>query len=617
MTDHQLFASADLKRRPFRTTLTLISLTSVVTATTFVFLFGNVLLDVSSFAVTSALSSSFGTFFSTFVWTILLLVFVLGAVVVSTTISLEMVTRRRDIGLMKSIGTLLDTIFDFFMAQSVIILLASIALGLGFGTILYILGMIWLGTVVPTIQLTNAFPILQIAVLALVLIIAGYLSAQKPIYDTVQESPSLALNPDVGTKVRVVGYLDSFGLPFRIATKGTGRRIKGTRRTIISLFLSFTIASLLWIGGGVVHTTSISYVTRSMGTNVVAVGNPDLLNSYYNSYSLYGSPLNASFNYLSGPDMVPTQLIDDIGDILGVYRVESRLVVYSEVEELPAILWNEELEQYEYIGLDRTSSAALVGIDWDSTISDWYYEGSQLNNPQQVWIGGRMATEIFVDPLVQSLGVQGISLEIQAQAFDTLNGGMMALMDLSQLQTAYGVSGTNLLLVQLEEYDDSLISQIDIIAESYGLDISRQQDVLEGNLETIDAIWALLNPLAIVTLLSAFLSLMNYLLVSVFGRLRDYIIMRSIGAKPSFLAKVMIAEGLDVGLRAGIPALIVSTMLSIYALIPEAAVPSLAYLPVSVIIVLIAMIAVILLAAIPTYVFFATRNDLIVSEFSS
>jgi ABC-type antimicrobial peptide transport system permease subunit len=190
-------------------------------------------------------------------------------------------------------------------------------------------------------------------------------------------------------------------------------------------------------------------------------------------------------------------------------------------------------------------------------------------------------------------------------------------MDLSQLQSYYGVSGTNLALVQLDEYDDSLISQIDVLAESYGFDIFRQQDVLENNLQAIAAIWALLNPLAIVTLLSAFLSLMNYLLVSVFGRLRDYIIMRSVGAKPSFLAKVMIAEGLEVGLRAGIPALIVATLLSIYSLIPEAAVSSLAYLPLSIIAVLGTMIIVILLASIPTYVFFATRNDLIVSEFSS
>jgi ABC-type antimicrobial peptide transport system permease subunit len=617
MSDHQMFASRDLKRRPFRSTLTLISLTSVVTATTFVFLFGNILLDISTFTVAGALSSSFSTFFSTFVWTILLLVFVLGVVVVSTTISLEMVTRRRDIGLMKSIGTLLDTIFDFFMAQSVIVLLASIVLGLAFGTILYIAGMVWLSSVIPNLQYTNTFPVIQLSVLAVILLIAGYLSAQKPIYDTVQESPSLSLNPDVGTKVQVSGFLDSMGLSFRIATKGTGRRLRGTRRTVISLFLSFTIASLLWIGGGVVHTTSNSYVMRSMGTNVLAVGNPVLLESYYDAYSLYGSPLNESFNFLDTTDMLPPQLIDSLENTLGVQHVESRLVVYSDIEAKRVPIWNQELEQWEWIGEDRFSSAALVGVDWDGTISNWYYEGRRIDSSNQVWIGGKMARDLFEDPLIQTLDVRGRSLEIKAQTFDILNGGMMALMSLAQLQDYFGVNGTNLVLVQLGEYTESLISQIDTLAESYGFDTYRQQDVLEENLDTIDATWTLLNPLAIVTLLSAFLSLMNYLLVSVFGRLRDYIIMRSIGAKPSFLAKLMIAEGLEVGLRAGIPAILVSTILSIYALIPEAAVSSLIYLPVSIIAVFGAMIAVILLASVPTYVFFATRNDLRVSEFSS
>jgi ABC-type antimicrobial peptide transport system permease subunit len=617
MSEHQVFASKDLKRRPFRTTLTLFSLTSVVTATTFVFLFGNVLLDVTTSATSTALSTSFGTFFTTFVWTILLLVFVLGAVVVSTTVSLEMVTRRRDIGLMKAIGTLLDTIFDFFMAQSVIILLASIALGLTFGTALYLLGIVWLASVVPGIVLTGSFPFFQIAILAIILVFAGYFSSQKPIYDTVQESPSLALNPDVGTKVSVSGFMDSFGLPFRIATKGTGRRMRGTRRTVLSLFLSFTIASLLWIGGGVVHTTSNDYVARSMGENVVAIGNPDLLEQYYDAYSLYGSPLNQSFNYLQPADMIDASMITELEDVLGVVQTESRLVVYSSVEELPAILWNEELQQYERIGLDRVSNAALVGVDWDDTISDWFYEGRRVDDSQQVWIGGQMASDFFEDPLVQSLGVQGNSLEIRAQAFDILNGGMVAIMEISELQALVGVSGSNLALVQLEEYDDSIIVQIESIVASYGFDVYRQQDILEGNLDAISAIWSLLNPLAVVTLISAFLSLMNYLLVSVFGRLRDYVIMKSIGAKPSFIAKVMMAEGLDVGLRAGIPALIAATLLSIYSLIPEAAVSSIAYLPLTIGTVFAAMLVVILLASIPTYVFFATRNDLRVSEFSS
>ena len=616
MSELQTYASKDLKRRPFRSTLVLISLTSIVASTTFIFLFGNVLLDFSAFSITGTLAASMGMFFSTFVWFILLLVFILGAVVVSSTVSLEMVTRRRDIGLMKAVGTTLDTIFDFFMAQSVILLLASVVLGLTFGTVLYMIGMIWLSWYLPNIQFSMNFPILQIGFLAAIYLFAGYYSAQKPIYDTVQESPSLALNPDVGSKVTKVGFLDSFGLAFRVAAKGTGRRIRGTRRTIISLFLSFTIASLLWMGGGVVETTSRSYMMRSMGTNVIAIGNSNLLDMYYDAYSLYGTPLNDSFDFLEISDMINTSLLTEINDVFGVVKVEPRLVVYSDVKEGQGIVWNELLEEYTLIGENREGSALLVGVDWDSTLSDWYFEGTRANNTE-VWIGGNLADEMFEDPIVQSLRFEGYSLSVSARAFDTLNGGMMAIMDQSVLQSFFGVTGSNLALVQVDYYDEAIISEIENLAQNYGFDIYRQQDILDENIQIIHSIWILLNPLALMALVSAFLSLLNYLLVSVFGRLRDYIIMRSIGAKPSFIAKVMIAEGLDVGVRAGVPALFVAALLSIYTLIPDAAVPTMAYLPISMITIFISMIAVILLASIPVYIFFMTRNDLRVSEFSS
>ncbi|TFH09230.1 MAG: ABC transporter permease [Candidatus Thorarchaeota archaeon] len=616
MSELETYASKDLKRRPFRSTLVLFSLTSIVTSTTFIFLFGNVLLDVSVYSVTGTLSSSMGMFFSTFVWFILLLVFVLGAVVVSSTVSLEMVTRRRDIGLMKAVGTTLDTIFDFFMAQSVILLLASVILGLTFGTLFYVLGMVWLSSYLTNVQFTMDFPFIQIGLLAVIYIITGYYSSQKPIYDTVQESPSLALNPDVGSKVTRSGFLDSFGLAFRIAAKGTGRRVRGSRRTMLSLFLSFTIASLLWMGGGVVETTSRSYLMRSMGTNVIAVGNSTLLDQYYDAYSPYGAPLNYSFDFLESSHLINTSLLSEIEDLLGVTAVESRLVVFSDVQEGDGIIWNDLIEDYTRIGEGREDSALLVGVDWDSTISDWYFEGTRPNNTE-VWIGGTLATVMFVDPLVQSLGFRGHSLSVSARAFDTLNGGMLAFMDKSILQNAVGVTGNNLALVQLDYYDETTITSIETLAASYGFDVFRQQPVLDENIEVIHTIWILLNPLALMALVSAFLGLLNYLLVSVFGRLRDFVIMRSIGAKPSFIARVMIAEGLELGMKSGLPALFVAALLSIYALIPEAAVPTLAYLPASIVTIFISMLVVILLASIPVYIFFMTRNDLRVSEFAS
>ena len=617
MSEFESYASKDLKRRPFRSSLVLISLTSVIASTTFIFLFGNVLLDVSTITSAGALSSSMGMFFSTFVWSILLLVFCLGIVVVSATISLEMVTRRRDIGLMKAVGTTMDSIFDFFMAQSVITLLASIILGLVFGTALYLFGMIWLGTIFPELQYSNSFPIIQIGVLASVYLFAGYYSAQKPIYDTVQESPSLALNPEVGSKVTRSGYLDSLGLSFRIAAKNTGRRIRGTRRTVLSLFLSFTIASLLWIGGGIVETTSRSYMTRSMGPNIIAVGNPTLLDAYYGAYSLYGTALNDSIDFIAPSNMINGSMVTTLENQLDTAKFESRLIVYSYVQEGRAYIYNDLIENYEIVGENRDGYAALVGVDWDHTLSDWYYEGYSIHNSSQVWIGGSLADQMFTDPLVESLKVQGAALEVDGLVFDTLNGGNVAILDINALRSFFGVGGSNLLLIQLESYDEATINQIQAVAQSYGFGIYRQNSILDQNFQAIHAIWILLNPLALIALIGAFVSLLNYLLVSVFGRLRDYVIMKSIGAKPSFIAKVIMAEGLDLGIRAGIPALFVATLLSIYSLIPDATVPTLTYIPVTVVVIFLAIMAVIVIASAPVYVFFNTRTDLRVSEFSS
>ena len=300
----QDYASRDLKRRPFRTTLVLVSLVTAVATTTFLFLFANVMLDVTNTLTSTALGSVLSVFYDTFIWGTLLLVLILGIAVIASDISLELESRRKDIGLMKSIGTLMDTIFDHFMAQAVILLLGGIVLGIATGMILYFISLAWLSFAVSGIEFTFIFPWIQIGFLAAILLFSGYFAAQKPIFDAVHEPPILSLNPEIGMKVRRVGYLDTFGLPFRIATKGTGRRIKGTKRTILTLFLSFSLASVLWIGGGIVETTMDGYVTRSMGENVVAIGNPALLDQYYEAYSLDGTPLNDSFHYLDESDII-------------------------------------------------------------------------------------------------------------------------------------------------------------------------------------------------------------------------------------------------------------------------------------------------------------------------
>ncbi|MHA2601809.1 MAG: FtsX-like permease family protein [Candidatus Thorarchaeota archaeon SMTZ1-83] len=612
----QDYASKDLKRRPFRTTLIFASLTTVVAATTFLLLFGNALLDVTFILTSGSIAGALAILFETFIWATLLLALSLGVVVVSSTISLEVVTRRKDIGLMKSIGTLMDTIFDHFMAQALILLGSSVIVGIAAGALLYVFGLAWMASLVPSLNFSLEFPWLQVLAYAAIYLIIGFFAAQKPIYDTVHESPIAALNPEVGTKVRRAGYLDSFGLPFRIATKGTGRRFRGSGRTLLSLFLSISLASMLWIGGGVVEATTDAYIIRSMGSDVVAIGNPDLLNQYYDAYSLNGDTLNESFDFMNSTYMIPSSLIGTVTDLPAVTKIDLRLLQYADIREGPGIIWNPTFEQYESIGQGRRGKALIVGLDWDSTVSNWFFEGQEVSSNLDVWIGGQIAVTMYDDPLVQKLEVSGSSLNVSAIAFDILNGGDVAFLNLELMQDLFGVSGVNLALFQLEEYDPSTIAQIETLAHAEGFEIFLQQDLLEENLDTIGAFWLLIQPLPIMALISAFLSLMNYLLVSVFGRLRDYIIMKSIGAKPSFIAKTIIAEGVDIGMKSGIPAVFVATVFSIYFLIPEAAVPSLLYLPLAMVTTLVALLVVVVIAAVPVYLLFQSKSELRVTEFS-
>ncbi|MHA2357051.1 MAG: ABC transporter permease, partial [Candidatus Thorarchaeota archaeon] len=467
----QDYASKDLKRRPFRTTLVFASLTIVVATTTFLLLFGNVLLDVTSILTSSGTTGAFTVFFETFIWATLLLALSLGVVVVSSTISLEVATRRKDIGLMKSIGTLMDTIFDHFMAQALILLGTSVIVGIAAGAFIYMLGLAWLASLVPSLNFSMEFPWLQVLAYAAIYLIIGFFAAQKPIYDTVHESPIAALNPEIGTKVRKVGYLDSFGLPFRIATKGTGRRLQGSRRTLLSLFLSISLASMLWIGGGVVEATTDAYVIRSMGSDVVAIGDPDLLNQYYNAYALDGDVLNDSFDFMNSSYMIPSSLIGNVTELPRVTKVDLRLLRFEDIREGPGIIWNPTFEQYESIGQGRRGNALIVGLDWESTVSNWFFEGQEVGSDLGVWIGGQIATTMYDDPLVQKLEVSGASLNISAIAFDILNGGEVAFMSLELMQSLYGASGVNLALIQVDRYDSSTIAEIENLAHQEGFEI--------------------------------------------------------------------------------------------------------------------------------------------------
>ena len=63
-------------------------------------------------------------------------------------------------------------------------------------------------------------------------------------------------------------------------------------------------------------------------------------------------------------------------------------------------------------------------------------------------------------------------------------------------------------------------------------------------------------------------------------------------------------------------AIITGIIVSVLFLVPEAPVPTLAYLPATAGLVLIALLVVVVLAAVPVYLLFTSRSEHRVSEFA-
>ncbi|MEM2142704.1 MAG: ABC transporter permease, partial [Candidatus Thorarchaeota archaeon] len=423
-------------------------------------------------------------------------------------------------------------------------------------------------------------------------------------------------NPRVSKDVRHAGYLDSLGLSFRVASRATARRARGTKRVILSLFLSVTLASLMWAGSAVVETTTDAYILRSAGSNVVLVGHHDVLSRYASSLSLTGTPVDENFTFIQSDYMVPADLLTALAVQDGVLQLEPRLIESETAYELPEVVWDPQLEDHRLIGDHRNATLLVVGIDWDLTVSDWYYYGSMAMSSRDVMIGGEAARRMFEDPLLQDVRIRGVTFSVTGVAFDVCNGGMLALMSLDEMRTLWSTDGTNLLLVRLRSLSTEVLASLGELASSYGFETLVQDSVVQSNIQTVSAIWFLVKPLVVVALLGAVLSLANYLLVSFSSRIRDYVIMRSIGASPRFITKTIAAEGLDICLRGGIPGVVLALIVSVYFLVPEAAVPHILFIPTFFVAMLATLVAVVLISCIPVHMILNQRSDLHVSEFA-
>ena len=570
------FPLKDLARRKFQTGLTILGLTLCTATTLFLVLFGsNLGFEIVLINIGGRLTSGFFNVLWRFILVISFLNIIAGALVTSFLVYIAMSERVRDMGVMKATGCLSGSIFGYFITElSILVFISCIA-----GTIIGILAHF------VCINLLNflGFSLLQdlnlwaILFILFILILASHVLGALPIVKAVKVKPSEALSPlfSLGTTFGLGRAVPSkLGFTFKVAYRNLVRRKSATLQAIICLAVVLTLTTLTIAGGTIAQQTTTNYVERAIGKDVVLIGHPNLTRRYVNLLSqFFEAKEMESIDYLDQEFLISESLVDGLGNISGVLKVDPRLVLEASVLEIPGIIPDPNDPNHPVvIGDSRSDEALILGVEPEVIINDWLIMGRVLRKGDQksTIIGDSLALKMFDSPLNQSIKVFEEIFEIAGVCLDPLNNGKVVYMPMNTLFTAIGQPRYNLLFLKIDPSESSqVLAEITNELSGKNLDIVEVNEVLGRHVSFLNQIWSFVMFLPLFSLATATICLLSYMMVSITGQQREFSVMRALGAKPRTIIKIILIEALLVTLVSGAIGISVGFFVTFTFLIPE------------------------------------------------
>jgi len=584
------FPFKDLARRRFQTGLTVLSLTICVSITVFLVLFGESLgVSVTSFT-RGGLTVGFSEMFSKFIFVAVVLNSAAGILITYFLMKVVTLGRIRDIGVMKAVGCLTEVVYNYFGTE----LLMIVFLGCTLGTI----GGIALNYASIGLMNLLGFPITgklpniwSIILFFFSFAFVSYVTGMRIISKAVGMVPSEALSP---LFVWTTTHQPTSKLPFpsgksfmvKMALRDLGRRRSITVQSVSSLSMIMILVTLATVGGIIARETTLDYVERANGKNVILVANAEMAEQYRGYMERFlaagqkeHSNPTSSMDYLDEKYVIPNSFITELSSIDGVERVDPRLVLEATIYEYPSIRSDpDDPQRYVVIGDHRSESALIIGVHAEKLVNDWLILGENLSEASvdSALVGDSLALTLFQRPLEQSFKVLNTMFKVTGVCLDPLNNGIVVYIPFDCLSAAFKHTSYNLLLVQIDSSDPSayyrILDDIEAYASGKGLTTLDLNETLGKQKALINYIWSLMLSLSLFSFVNAILALMGYLMLSISNQQKDLGIMRALGAKPKTVLKLILLETFLLVLTSGIIGLPIGTIIALMFFISEAVV---------------------------------------------
>ena len=574
------FPMNDLLRRKLQTSLIIISLTLCVASTLFLLLFSEKIGFGISLMAEGKLTAGFSTLFSRFIIFTGLLIFVVGAVIMSFMVFVMMSQRVRDIGLMRAAGCPNDVIFGYFMTELLVVTVVGCFLGVVLGI---------LADFASTSLFSSfGFQISQKSVnFWLVLLVFGLFFAlalifgAKPILDTTKVAPAKALSPSYHFGVsKESGFrvTSKSGLTMKLALRSLFRHKSATIRIIICLVAVFLLATVGIAGGIIADQTTKSWIEKAVGEDIVLIAHQDMCNQYKLLLSkFYVANETAPINYTDAKYSISEDILDRLSSMSSnISGIDPRLVLEMQVKELEGIeIAPGAADTYTVVGDSHEGNSLVIGVEPEKVLSESLLEGEFLKENQswEAVIGDSLALGMFTVPLNQSISLRGEAFDIVGVCLDPINNGNVTYVPLENLQNITGVSKPNIVMVRTNPSVNRTAVLNHIRAEVKGLnsefEVFDLNEVLDKNLSFLGYIWSTIMFLPLISLFSASLCLIAYVMLTITDQRQEFGVLRALGANPKTIVKIVSGQSLVVLLSSCAAGIAFGIIVTLLILVPE------------------------------------------------
>ena len=343
------------------------------------------------------------------------------------------------------------------------------------------------------------------------------------------------------------------------------------------------------IAGGIIASdTTKSWVEKATGRNIIVIAQKDMAVQYKLLLSkFFGIEESGDFDYSDGRLSISDATLQQLNTLSGIANVDARLILRGTVQEISNFTIDPDTLATIPVGDNREGDSLIVGITPQKVTGTWFMKGQflQADDTLEAVIGDSIAQTMFSQPLVQSIRVQNKTFRIIGVCFDPINNGKVTYVPLKKLQNITDTAQPNIVFVKLDPSADraATLAQIreKVNSVSSELTVFELDEVVEKDLDFLGSSWSTVMLLPLLTLASATLCLIAYMVMAVDEQRQEFGILRAIGAKPKTILTMLSIQSMIVLLSSCAAGISLGVIITLLILVPQPVVTSFTVLEVA------------------------------------